>query len=308
MQLDEVPRARLSTVTREAGQRRPSRRPDASPGWAVAPARSVARRCPASFMEPPAAAPMRPWSVSALETYTTCPFKFFAQHVLKLEEEPDDEEVMDPRRQGQFVHKVFETFFSEWQASGHRAITAANLDDRHERCSPRSSIARCAVCPKAKPASNERGCSGRPLRPDSAKPSFAWKPSVRSPWSSVCSSTSCAGRSRSSTDSGSREVQLRGKADRVDLARRRNVSADRLQARMAARSCDGRCSCRSTACAPSSGSRPSRPALDARRGGVSGLQRAEARGAAVCRPQPRGRRASQGAAASRRHPRRDRAR
>src|SRR5205823_4922568 len=68
------------------------------------------------------------WSVSALETYLDCPFKFFAQHVLKLEEEPDDEEVMDPRRQGQFVHKVFETFFTEWQTSGHRAITPANLE------------------------------------------------------------------------------------------------------------------------------------------------------------------------------------
>ena len=66
--------------------------------------------------------------MSALETYLECPFKFFAQHVLRLEEEPDDEEVMDPRRQGQFVHEVFETFFSEWQAAGHRAITATNLD------------------------------------------------------------------------------------------------------------------------------------------------------------------------------------
>ena len=65
----------------------------------------------------------RAWSVSAIETYLDCPFKFFAQHVLKLEEEPDDEEVMDPRRQGQFVHEVFERFFDAWQDAGHRAIT-----------------------------------------------------------------------------------------------------------------------------------------------------------------------------------------
>ena len=32
------------------------------------------------------------WAVSALETYLDCPFKFFAQHVLRLAEEPDDEE------------------------------------------------------------------------------------------------------------------------------------------------------------------------------------------------------------------------
>ena len=49
--------------------------------------------------------------------------------MLKLEEEPEDEEVMDPRRQGQFVHDVFEAFFTAWQGAGHRAITPQNLDD-----------------------------------------------------------------------------------------------------------------------------------------------------------------------------------
>src|SRR5205814_9703253 len=71
----------------------------------------------------------RAWSVSAIETYLDCPFKFFAQHVLKLEEEPEDQEVMDPRRQGHFVHEVFQTFFAAWQDAGHRAITPENLDD-----------------------------------------------------------------------------------------------------------------------------------------------------------------------------------
>jgi RecB family exonuclease len=69
----------------------------------------------------------RELSVSAIETYLTCPFKFFAQRVLKLDEERDDEEVMDPRAQGQFVHKVFEAFFRRWQDSGHRTITPADL-------------------------------------------------------------------------------------------------------------------------------------------------------------------------------------
>jgi RecB family exonuclease len=69
----------------------------------------------------------RPWSVGAIETYLTCPFKFFAQYVLRLAEDPDDQEVMDPRRQGQFIHKVFETFFTAWQNRGDAAITPANL-------------------------------------------------------------------------------------------------------------------------------------------------------------------------------------
>jgi ATP-dependent helicase/nuclease subunit B len=69
----------------------------------------------------------RTWSISGLETYLGCPFRFFAQHVLKLEEEPDDEEVMDPRRQGQFVHEVFEAFFTRWQREGHQSIAPDTL-------------------------------------------------------------------------------------------------------------------------------------------------------------------------------------
>ena len=72
-------------------------------------------------------APARAWSVSALETYLDCPFKFFARHVLRLEEELEDEEVMDPRREGTLVHLVFETFFRRWQDSGHQAITTDNI-------------------------------------------------------------------------------------------------------------------------------------------------------------------------------------
>jgi ATP-dependent helicase/nuclease subunit B len=69
----------------------------------------------------------RAWSISALERYLECPFKFFAEHVLGLTEEPEDEEVMDPRRQGRFMHRVFETFFREWQAGGHREVRPENL-------------------------------------------------------------------------------------------------------------------------------------------------------------------------------------
>ncbi len=70
-------------------------------------------------------------SVSAVETYLTCPFKYFARHVLRLEDEPDDDEVMDPKRQGQFVHRVFEQFFREWDGDERGAITPETLADAH---------------------------------------------------------------------------------------------------------------------------------------------------------------------------------
>ena len=145
MQLDEIPRARLSTV---AGTPFDNARIFADEALALEPialdpfegeARVWAElrtgRSPADGPDYHGTArdvPARAWSVSAIETYLDCPFKFFAQHVLKIEEEPEDEEVMDPRRQGQFVHDVFQTFFAAWQDAGHRAITPENLDDARD--------------------------------------------------------------------------------------------------------------------------------------------------------------------------------
>ena len=146
MQLDEIPRARLSTVAREPfegarvfADEALSLDPitlDPLAGDARAWAEMRTTRSPADtpdFHGTVHDLPARAWSVSAIETYLDCPFKFFAQHVLKLEEEPEDQEVMDPRRQGQFVHDVFEKFFAAWQAAGHRAVTPANLDAAREK-------------------------------------------------------------------------------------------------------------------------------------------------------------------------------
>ena len=36
---------------------------------------------------------------------------------------------MDPRRQGQLLHEVFEAFFAQWQKAGRGAITPGNLDE-----------------------------------------------------------------------------------------------------------------------------------------------------------------------------------
>ncbi|MQA31665.1 MAG: hypothetical protein GEU82_17820, partial [Luteitalea sp.] len=124
LQLDEVPRARLSTLRRGEP---PAHTRSTTSDWAALRSRRSAATG-AEFHGSIGPRATRPWSVSALETYLGCPFKFYAQHVLKLAEEPDDEEMMDPRRQGQFVHAVFESFFTAWSAAGRREITSANLD------------------------------------------------------------------------------------------------------------------------------------------------------------------------------------
>lgn len=68
------------------------------------------------------------YAVSALEQYLDCPFRYFAARELALEEEPADEPVLTPRDRGRLLHRLLETFFSRWQADGHRTITLANVD------------------------------------------------------------------------------------------------------------------------------------------------------------------------------------
>ena len=144
MQLDEIPRARLATVpTADRLARMTADEALASDPVSVEPLTSEAREWASARMQRAVgtdvryhgqvgARPDRPWSVSALEAYLACPFKFFAQHVLKLEEEPEDSDVMNPREQGQFIHKVFEEFFAAWQRMGHGAITPGLLEPARE--------------------------------------------------------------------------------------------------------------------------------------------------------------------------------
>jgi len=69
------------------------------------------------------------YSVSALERYQDCPFKFFAANVLRLEEPLDDEAARSPRARGRFVHEVFQHFFDAWQGRGGGTITVDRLDE-----------------------------------------------------------------------------------------------------------------------------------------------------------------------------------
>ena len=76
-----------------------------------------------------APAPVPVYSVTAIDRYLDCPFKYFAVKVLKLPEEPTDEEGLTPIERGQFVHDVFQAFFEQWQAKGYGAVTLENIDE-----------------------------------------------------------------------------------------------------------------------------------------------------------------------------------
>ena len=78
-----------------------------------------------------------PWvfprvSVSRIDRYLKCPFQFFASEVLKLEEEPDDEDAPPPLERGRFLHALFESFFREWQRRGRGGISANEVPEARE--------------------------------------------------------------------------------------------------------------------------------------------------------------------------------
>jgi RecB family exonuclease len=211
--LDEVPRARLSAVQRTANDAAATAIDQRA--WTRLRASRTAADA-AIFHGAAGPRAETAWSVSALETYTTCPFKFFAQHILKLEEEPDDEEVMDPRRQGQFVHNVFESFFVEWQASGRRAITAANLDQARALFTDVVDRALTDL-PEGEAGLERTRLLGSSAAAGLGEAVFRMEAERSVPVIERLLEHELRGSFTISTSAGSREVQLRGKADRVDL-------------------------------------------------------------------------------------------
>lgn len=77
-----------------------------------------------------ATAPHRPasFSLSALERYQECGFRYFAADVLGLEEPPEDEPSLSPRARGRFIHEVFQRFFEAWDARGLATITPERVE------------------------------------------------------------------------------------------------------------------------------------------------------------------------------------
>ena len=69
------------------------------------------------------------YAVSHVERYLECPFKYFAGHVLRLEEEREDESGLTPLERGQLLHRVFEAFYVAWRERGRSAVTTADLEE-----------------------------------------------------------------------------------------------------------------------------------------------------------------------------------
>jgi RecB family exonuclease len=73
--------------------------------------------------------PAETYRVSRVDRYVTCPFKYFAEHVLRLDEDRDEESGLTPVERGTLLHALFEQFYRAWQAEGRGAITVDLVPD-----------------------------------------------------------------------------------------------------------------------------------------------------------------------------------
>ena len=160
------------------------------------------------------------YKVSALDQYLACPFVFFATQVLRLEEDPDDEEALGPKAQGRLVHEIFERFYAAWQQGGHGAITAGNLDEARAACLAIVDQ-QLAGLPESDAALQRARLAGSPVAPgfiDVVLQMEAERPAEvveRLLEYSLDGETLL--REGAEPGAGRRAVRLKAKADRIDL-------------------------------------------------------------------------------------------
>jgi ATP-dependent helicase/nuclease subunit B len=155
-------------------------------------------------------------TVTAIDRFLRCPFKYFAHSVLELPEEVRDEPSMTPRAEGEFVHRVFRAFFESWQAEGRGAITADLLPEA------RAHFARVAAelldaLPPADVAFQRMRLLGSVATPGLGETVLAAEAERPVAVKERLLEYELAGEFTIASGGTSRTVRLRGKADRIDL-------------------------------------------------------------------------------------------
>jgi RecB family exonuclease len=156
-------------------------------------------------------------SVSRVERYLECPFRFFASEVLGLEAEPEDEETWSPLERGRFLHELFERFYHQWSEERHGQVTAGTLDDARARFQDVAERALSALAPAAAAFERRRllgsavgaGIAHRVLSMEAERPTAIVERLLEYSFEGAFTFAEEGG--------GTRQVTLRGTADRVDL-------------------------------------------------------------------------------------------
>lgn len=160
--------------------------------------------------------PSKTYAISYLERYLDCPFKYFAAQVLKLPEERDEEAGLSPIERGHFVHEVFETFFGEWQAAGHRTITTANVADALELFE-QVALRRLEKLPEADRALERNYLLGSAAASGLAERAFSFEIEQGGEVVERLLEQVLEGTYTFTGEEGPRSLRIKAKADRIDL-------------------------------------------------------------------------------------------
>jgi RecB family exonuclease len=155
-------------------------------------------------------------TVTSIDRFLQCPFKYFAATVLRLPEESVDEPARTPRAKGQFVHEVFRAFFESWQAAGGGTIAADVMDDARRRFAEVAEEELSAL-PAAEAGLERMRLLGSVGTPGLAEIVFAAEASRPMPVRERLLEYSFEGSFAVAASGVTRRVHLRGQADRVDL-------------------------------------------------------------------------------------------
>jgi RecB family exonuclease len=156
------------------------------------------------------------YAVSRVERYLECPFKYFAAHVLKLPEERNEESGLSAMERGQFLHEVFEAFFTRWQAAGKGSLTTGNFAEALAMFQDVAE-AKLATLPEADRAVERTHLLGSAAAPGLAERAFTFEIEQGGDVVERLLEHELEGEFAFATAAGPRQVRLRAKADRIDL-------------------------------------------------------------------------------------------
>lgn len=163
-----------------------------------------------------------PWhlprvSISRLELFLNCPFKFFAAQVLKLEEQPEDEAIQTPLARGRFLHELWEGFFAEWQRRGHGRIDPEHVREARALFAELSETALATLSP-AEAALERQKLQGSAVDPGIAYRVFAMEASRPTPILERLLEFPLEGEFDFPVPDGTtRRVAINAKTDRIDV-------------------------------------------------------------------------------------------
>jgi RecB family exonuclease len=156
-------------------------------------------------------------SISRLELFLNCPFKFFAAQVLKLEEQPEDEAIQTPLQRGRFLHDLWERFFDEWQTRGHARIASDQLDEARRLFAEISENALATLSP-AEAALERQRLLGSAVDPGIAHRVFAMEASRSVAVTERLLEFALEGEFEFKAKDGARRtVAINAKTDRIDI-------------------------------------------------------------------------------------------